>query len=102
MKKIIKIILLIIVIGIVVIQFFRPERTTTQELGENDITKKMQVPADVQRIIKRSCYDCHSNHTVWPWYTNVAPVSWLVAPDVGNGRGKNNFQWGGKNSASKQ
>ena len=43
----------------------------------------------------RACYDCHSNETVWPWYSNVAPVSWLVARDVEEGRKKLNFsQWG--------
>ena len=55
----------------------------------------MNVPDDVHRILKRSCFDCHSDHTAWPWYTNVAPASWLVAKDVRNGRTKMNFsQWG--------
>ncbi len=43
----------------------------------------------------RACYDCHSNETVWPWYTNVAPFSWLVQHDVDEGREKLNFsEWG--------
>jgi len=43
----------------------------------------------------RACFDCHSNETVWPWYTNIAPVSWLVQRDVEEGRDKLNFsQWG--------
>jgi hypothetical protein len=42
----------------------------------------------------RACFDCHSNETVWPWYSNVAPVSWLVQRDVDEGRGRLNFsQW---------
>jgi hypothetical protein len=42
-------------------------------------------------LAMRACYDCHSNETVWPWYTNVAPVSWLVQRDVDEGRRKLNF-----------
>ena len=95
MKKVIKIILIVIIIAFVVIQFFRPERTTTEVYEESHITKIMNVPDDVHRILKRSCFDCHSDHTAWPWYTNVAPASWLVAKDVRNGRTKMNFsQWG--------
>jgi hypothetical protein len=44
----------------------------------------------------RACYDCHSNETIWPWYTNVAPVSWLATRDVDEGRKEINFsEWGG-------
>ena len=102
MKKIIKIVLIVFVVLIVVIQFFRPVRFTTDQITENHIVKKLSVPENVQSILKRSCYDCHSNHTVWPWYTNVAPVSWLVADDVRRGRAKMNLSEWGKLSASKQ
>jgi hypothetical protein len=51
-------------------------------------------PADVHAILKRSCYDCHSNETRWPWYSRVAPASWLVARDVRRGREDLNFsEW---------
>ena len=40
---------------------------------------------------KRSCFDCHSNETIWPWYSNIAPVSWLVYSDVMQGRRRFNF-----------
>ena len=44
----------------------------------------------------RACFDCHSNATVWPWYSHVAPVSWLLADDVKKGRKEVNFsEWGG-------
>jgi Haem-binding domain len=43
----------------------------------------------------RACYDCHSNQTTWPWYSNIAPVSWLIQRDVQEGRARLNFsQWG--------
>lgn len=46
-------------------------------------------------LAARACFDCHSNETVWPWYSNVAPVSWLISNDVNEGRHKLNFSdWG--------
>lgn len=102
MKKIIKIVLIILAVVFIVIQFFRPERITTELVTENHIIKKLNVPESVQIILKRSCYDCHSSHTVWPWYSNIAPVSWLVADDVRKGRAKMNFSEWGKLSVSKQ
>lgn len=52
-------------------------------------------PSPVRVVIKASCYDCHSHETSWPWYSRVAPMSWLVAHDVEEARGHLNFsQWG--------
>ena len=51
--------------------------------------------SETRAIAQRACFDCHSNETVWPWYTNVAPSSWLVQHDVEEGRSKVNFsEWG--------
>ena len=47
--------------------------------------------AAAQRLARQACYDCHSNETAWPWYSNVAPVSWLIADDVEAGRLALNF-----------
>jgi len=59
------------------------------------VVAKIKVPEQVETIFKRSCNDCHSNETIWPWYSNVAPVSWLVAHDVEEGREHLNFStWG--------
>lgn len=45
-------------------------------------------------LVKRACFDCHSNETVWPWYSNIAPVSWLIQHDVDEGRSRLNFsEW---------
>lgn len=50
-------------------------------------------------ILRRSCYDCHSDETRWPWYSRVAPASWLVISDVNEGRGQLNFsRWRGYNA----
>ncbi len=48
-------------------------------------------PPAVEAVLKQSCYDCHSNETVWPWYSRVAPVSWMVVNDVHEGREKLNL-----------
>ncbi len=47
--------------------------------------------AHAERLARAACYDCHSNETVWPWYSNVAPMSWLVQKDVDDGRRAVNF-----------
>jgi cytochrome c551/c552 len=48
-------------------------------------------PAEVQTLLRRACFDCHSNETVWPWYSQIAPVSLLIAQDVKKGRREVNF-----------
>jgi hypothetical protein len=62
---------------------------------KQDLSVTAKVDAGVLSILDRSCNDCHSNRTVWPWYSSVAPVSWLVASDVNDARRHMNFsQWG--------
>jgi Haem-binding domain len=50
------------------------------------VTADLTAPAPVMATFRRACYDCHSHETRWPWYAYVAPVSWLVARDVHDGR----------------
>lgn len=70
------------------IQFIPIERTNPPVTGE------VEAPEGVKQILQRSCYDCHSNQTRWPWYSRVAPVSWLIAHDVEEGREHLNFsEW---------
>jgi len=86
----IKIILAVLIIVVVGIQFVPVERTNPQVTGE------IEAPAEVMDILRRSCYDCHSNETVWPWYSRVAPLSWKVVHDVDEGREEMNFsEWSG-------
>jgi hypothetical protein len=50
---------------------------------------------ETRELAKRACFDCHSNESVWPWYSNIAPISWLVQNDVDEGRRRLNFsEWG--------
>jgi hypothetical protein len=61
------------------------------ETGNPPVTADIPAPPEVKAILRRACYDCHSNETRWPWYSRVAPVSWLVAWDVREGRAELNF-----------
>ena len=58
------------------------------------IERNVDAPGEVERILRRACYDCHSHETRWPWYSHVAPLSWWIADHVEPGRGDLNFsQW---------
>ena len=49
---------------------------------------------ETRALAKRACFDCHSNETRWPWYSNVAPISWVIQRDVNSGRSELNFsEW---------
>ena len=66
------------------------------------VVADLAAPPEVKAILKASCYDCHSNETVWPWYSRVAPVSWLVASDTAEGRQHLNFSSWNQYSLDKQ
>lgn len=74
------------VVALAAIQIVRPARTNPpEELGRSIHAVAPLDPA-VANLLNRSCSDCHSNSTSWPWYSKVAPVSWLVVSDVNRGR----------------
>lgn len=84
MKKVF-VILVIILIGI---QFIPIEKTNPP------ISMDINAPENIASILRTSCYDCHSNETVWPWYSHIVPVSFIVAGDVNDGRKHLNFsEW---------
>ena len=86
---------LILIVGVfVLIQFSRPARTNPAIDPSRTVEAQLQVPPSVTAIMDRSCNDCHSNKTRWPWYTNVAPVSWFITNHVNEARHDMNFsQW---------
>jgi hypothetical protein len=95
MKKWLKLSLITLVALVVAAQVVRPARTNPPVDPQKEITAHMQVDPAVMATLSRACNDCHSNRTEWPWYSNVAPVSWLVAHDVNDGREELNFsEWG--------
>lgn len=76
-------------------QLFPPLRSNPVSESSASFDAVAQPPAEVSAILERTCRDCHSNNTVWPWYSSVAPVSWLIAQDVQEGRSRLNFsEWG--------
>lgn len=91
MKKALKIIAVVAVLVLAGIQFVRPERVNPPVDKANTLEAVATVPPDIESTFKRSCDDCHSNETRWPWYSNVAPVSWSVADHVEEGRRHLNF-----------
>lgn len=74
-----------------IIQFIRPARNISTTMSSNDITKAYSVPDHVQQVLKVSCNDCHSNNTVYPWYTNIQPVGWWTQHHVNEGKRELNF-----------
>ena len=91
MKRILKIAALLLILIVVGIQFVRPARTNPAVDESQTIFARTQMTPEVAAILDRSCRDCHSNKTVWPWYTNVAPVSWWLSDHVHEGRRNLNF-----------
>ena len=55
------------------------------------IEEEISTSPEIKAILKRACYDCHSHETIWPGYSQIAPVSWLLAWDVAEGREELNF-----------
>jgi hypothetical protein len=85
-------IILVLLIVLVVIQFIRPEKNVSAEtITERDISKVHPVPQNVQEVLVKKCYDCHSNNTNYPWYANVQPVGWWLGHHVDEGKGELNF-----------
>ena len=79
-------ILTIALLVILAMQFYRPVVESPPVEPGNSLIDRPEVPVEVAAILKRSCYDCHSYETSWPWYSRLAPVSWLIAHDVNEAR----------------
>ena len=97
MARILKLTAMAAVVFLVVAQAFRIDKNNPPVEGE------VTAPPQVKEVMRRSCYGCHSNEVVWPWYADVAPASWLVAYDVHEGRAELNFSvWGTYSPAKRQ
>lgn len=102
LRKVLKWIVIVLVCALVVAQFWRPARTNPPVDQSQTIQAHLQVTPQVAGIFDRSCQDCHSNTTRWPWYTNVAPVSWFIADHVNEGRKEMNLSEWGRNDRDRQ
>ena len=76
---------------LVIIQFIRPARNTGATESPNEISKHYEVSADIHATLKKSCYDCHSNNTIYPWYANIQPVGWWLQNHVNEAKRELNF-----------
>lgn len=91
MKKVLKIILVVLLVILLVIQFIRPEKNAGEEIALNHINARYPLSQDVQKILKVSCYDCHSNTTYYPFYWKVQPVAWFLNNHIEDGKRALNF-----------
>lgn len=93
-RKIIVVGVVVIVLAFIALQFvgnFVPAFARTNPPVTHEIN--WDTP-ETEQLMRTACYDCHTNETVWPWYSTIAPISWLVAKDVNEGRQKLNFSTG--------
>lgn len=94
MKKALLIVIVCIFGLFIIIQFFQPNRNIAP-ITEDDIFAQVKTPDSIKNKIIASCYDCHSNQTKYPWYNKVAPLSWMIADHIQNGKEELNFSvWG--------
>jgi hypothetical protein len=93
--KITKLLVIVVACLFVLLQLKRPARTNPVSESSQSIEAQVQMTPQVKDILDRSCRDCHSNKTEWPWYTNVAPLSWWITDHVDQGRKSLNLsEWG--------
>ncbi|MGN6438553.1 MAG: heme-binding domain-containing protein [Agriterribacter sp.] len=84
------------------IQFFAPEKNIDPLQTDMHIRSIYAMPASVEAILQKACYDCHSNNTVYPWYTNIQPVGWMMNNHITEGKDDLNLSEFGTYSKRKQ
>ena len=89
-------------ITLVGIQFIRPDSNNDNRVMVTDFIKTHEVPAQISSILRRTCYDCHSNNTEYPWYSSIQPMGWLLNKHIKEGKKKLNFSEFGTYSERKQ
>lgn len=91
MKKILKTVGWLILAALIILQFFPPAKNQQEGIPANHITAKFNTPADVQNILEKACYDCHSNHSRYPWYYHIQPVGYWLDHHIKEGKRGLNF-----------
>ena len=87
----VKKILFVLLIILIVIQFFHPARNKVEGEQPNNVSKLYPVSSDVKNILDKACMDCHSNNTAYPWYSKIQPVDWWMTHHVNEGKRELNF-----------
>lgn len=90
-QKVYKVTLLILLGAFLLMQFITPERNLSPVPAGKSFVDSFKVDPKVNAILSVSCYDCHSNNTQYPWYTNVQPLGWFMADHITEGKKKLNF-----------
>lgn len=86
-----KIISFAILIAVIIIQFIQPAHNKSEQVLPTGFITMYKVPSNVQKVLQNACYDCHTNHTNYPWYANIQPMGWLMANHIKNGKETLNF-----------
>lgn len=95
-------ILLGLALVFLLMQFFQIDKTNPPVVAENDYLALHNPPAEIAAMMRTSCYDCHSNETVYPWYTYVQPVGWWVQKHIREGKKNVNYsEWASYNEEDK-
>jgi hypothetical protein len=95
-------VLVAIGIALIAIQFIHPPANKSDRVLATDISKIVNIPGSVKDILKNACYDCHSNKTVYPWYSNFQPMAWFMASHIKEAKEKLNFNEFGSYSTRRQ
>ena len=91
-----------LIIILIIIQFFRIDKTNPVVNSADDFIELTNPPKEIATILVSSCYDCHSNESTYPWYSNVAPVSWWVKHHINEAREELSFsKWSTYNTKKK-
>ena len=101
-KRILQITALVLFLGFVAIQFIRPDFTNPPINPAETLESSTQVPENVEKILTRSCNDCHTNATIYPWYSKIQPSAFFLKGHIDEGRGRLNFSTWNTNDAGKK
>lgn len=91
MKKPLKVAALVLLVTLAGIQFVRPERNQGEAEGPDSLVRTQEVPPGVRDALRRACYDCHSDRTSYPWYSEIQPVRWWLDSHINDGKRHLNF-----------
>ncbi|GAA0893009.1 heme-binding domain-containing protein [Fulvivirga kasyanovii] len=88
--------------ALIIMQFFRIDKSVPEYNKTNDFIALESPPEAVSHILVKACYDCHSNETIYPWYSEVAPLSWWLASHIDEGREHLNYSTWGEQSLKRK
>lgn len=91
MSRRLKLVGLGVIVVLVLLQFFQPERNSSSLDPELDMLTLASPPEQITNLIRTACYDCHSNQTAYPWYSRISPLSWYLNKHIEQGKEELNF-----------